>query len=247
MKTLIASAVLAAAVAATAMVAPIASGAATNNAPSSGPMQRGSAFAGDMSVVHQLLFDHNKIKRTVTTLPNGIRTVTESDDPQVAKEIKDHVASMNQRLKNGNVFNVASHTLPTIFANNAKIHTVIEQTPKGVIVTQTSTDPATVAALQGHASEVSDLVQGGMPALMRQVMANGGPMGAGGPRMSGGMGMMSGGNGMMSGGTMGHDGSMPAQMMRQMMQGGGAMCSMHGGSPAMRGNGASGEPAQKLP
>ena len=247
-RTLIASAVVAAVAAATAMAAPVASGAATNNGPSSGPMQRDSAFASDMSVVHQLLFDHNKITRTVTKLPNGIRTVTESNDPRVAKEIKDHVASMNQRLENGKVFNVASHTLPTIFANSAKIHTVIEQTPTGVIVTQTSTDPVTAAALQGHASEVSDLVQGGMPALMRQVMANGGPMGGGKAMMSGGMGMMSRGMGMMSRGMgmMSRDGSMPAQMMRQMMQGGAPMCSMHG-SPATHGNAVHGGPAQTLP
>jgi hypothetical protein len=93
-------------------------------------VERGSAFGSDMSVVHEMLADHNKIRRTVTNLPNGIRTVTESDDPTVAKEIKDHVASMDQRLKDGKVFNVASRTLPTIFANNAKIHTEIQQTAK---------------------------------------------------------------------------------------------------------------------
>ena len=133
-------------------------------------------FGADMGVVHELLANHSEINRTVTNLPDGIRTVTESDNPRVAHEIKAHVASMKQRLSDGRVFNVASHTLPTLFANKSKISTVIEQTPKGVIVTQTSSDPATVAALQGHASEVSDLVRGGMPALMRQVMANGGPM-----------------------------------------------------------------------
>lgn len=227
LRTLIASAVLAAAVATTAMAAPIASGAATN---------------ADMSLVHQLLFDHNKIQRSVTKLPNGIRTVTESDDPQVAKEIKDHVASMNQRLKNGEVFNVASHTLPTIFANSAKIYTEIEQTPKGVIVTQISTDPVTVAALQGHASEVSDLAQGGMFALMRQVMANGGPVGARGPMMATGMGTAQQGQagmGMMGGG---------GPMMRHTMQSGGPRGSLHGdGPPVMHGDGASGGPAQGLP
>jgi len=129
-----------------------------------------------MNVVHEMLAAHDKIKRTVTNLPDSIRTVTESDDPQVAKEIKDHVASMAGRLKDGRVFNVASHTLPTIFATNDKIRTRIEQTLKGVIVTQTSTDPDAVAALKAHAGEVSDLARGGMVALMRHLMANGGPM-----------------------------------------------------------------------
>ena len=149
-----------------------------------------SAFAADMRLVHALLLNHDKITRSVTKLSNGIRTVTESSDPQVASLIKAHVASMAQRLQNGSEFNVASYTLPTIFQNADKIRTQIQQTVKGVIVTQTSDDPATVAALQGHASEVDDLVQGGMAAFMRTVMANGGPggMGPGGPMMGGGFG-----------------------------------------------------------
>ena len=51
--------------------------------------------AADMGLVHDLLMNHDKIKRTVTHLPDGIRTVTESDDPQMAQTIKAHVASMS--------------------------------------------------------------------------------------------------------------------------------------------------------
>jgi hypothetical protein len=250
-RTLIASVVLAAAVATTGIAAPALSSAAANNGPASGPMQADNAFGSDMSVVHEMLADHNKIKRTVTNLPNGIRTVTESDDPQVAKEIKAHVASMDQRLKDGKVFNVASHTLPTIFANNAKIHTEIQQTANGVILTQTSSDPTTVAALQAHAGEVSDLAREGMVALQRSVMANGGPMGSGGPMMHGGTsqghmgpGMM-GRQGMMNGGGP----MMMAQMRQMMMQGGGPMGNMQGHTPSiMQGQGPqNGPPAQTAP
>lgn len=240
LRTLLASAILAFAVVTAAIAAPTISAATSNNTPPfSGPAQD-DAFGADMSVVHEMLAAHDKIKRTVTNLPNGIRTVTESDDPQVAKEIKEHVASMAQRLKDGRVFNVASHTLPTIFANNDKIRTQIEQTPKGVIVTQTSTDPATVAALQGHAGEVSDLARGGMVALMRQVMANGGPMAhnGAGPQGQMGPGMM---RGMMGQGMMNHEGMpnggppMMAQMMQRMMQSGGPMGGMTGRPPMLRG------------
>jgi hypothetical protein len=42
-----------------------------------------------------------------------------------------------------------------------------------VIVVQVSSDPETVAALQQHASEVSDLVQGGMMAMRAAMMKNG--------------------------------------------------------------------------
>ena len=41
---------------------------------------------------------------------------------------------------------------------------------------QTSTDPETVAALQKHAGEVTDLAQGGMAALHTAMMQNNGGM-----------------------------------------------------------------------
>ncbi|HSC94425.1 MAG TPA: hypothetical protein VLC73_05615 [Burkholderiales bacterium] len=135
----------------------------------------------DMALVRDLLTNHTRIKRTVTNLPDGIKTVTESDDPQVAQTIKAHVASMSQRLKDGREFNIFSPTLPVLFENRDKIKSVVEVTEKGSIVTRTSTDAKVVAALQGHAAEVNELVQGGMVAMMRGMMSRM-AMGPRGPR-----------------------------------------------------------------
>jgi hypothetical protein len=73
LRSLIATAVLGVAVGTAAIAVPVVAGAGTNNGPLSGPMQGDSAYGTDMNVVHKLLFNHNKIKRTVTKLPNGIR------------------------------------------------------------------------------------------------------------------------------------------------------------------------------
>ena len=142
--------------------------------------------AADMDLVHDLVMNHARIKRTVTNLPNGIRTVTESDDPKVAQAIKAHVASMSQRLKDGREFNIVSTTLPVLFENRDKIKSVVEVTEKGSIVTRTSTDAKIVAALQGHAAEVTELAQEGMAAMRRGMMARmamsfHGPQSAGSP------------------------------------------------------------------
>jgi hypothetical protein len=126
--------------------------------------------SADMDLVRNLLMNHTRIKRTVTNLPNGIKTVTESDDPQVAQTIKAHVASMSQRLKDGREFNIFSTTLPVLFENRDKIQSVVEVTEKGSVVTRTSTDPKVVAALQGHAAEVTELAQEGPVAMMRGMM-----------------------------------------------------------------------------
>jgi len=60
-----------------------------------------SATMDQLRVIHTLFVKHNRIKRTVTKLPNGIRTVTESDDPDIAALLKTHVADMMKRVGAG--------------------------------------------------------------------------------------------------------------------------------------------------
>lgn len=146
-------------------------GGAAGHAPMAGATamltRQDAGSSADMGLVHELLVDHDKISRKVTNLPNGIRTVTESDDAKVAQAIKAHVASMNARLQDGREFNIFSKTLPVLFENRDKIKSVVDLTAKGAVVTQTSADPKVVAALQGHATEVSELAKEGMTAMMR--------------------------------------------------------------------------------
>ena len=140
--------------------------------PMAGGMQHGDAsFRDDMQLVHAMLFDHEKIKRSVTNLPDGIRTVTTSEEAAIARAIKAHVASMEKRLGEGRIFNLFSPTLPVLFDNKDRIKTVVQMTDQGSIVTQTSADPKVVAALQAHAIEVSELARDGMAAMMRNMRA----------------------------------------------------------------------------
>lgn len=148
-------------------------------------MNHGSAAAEEMNAIHELFANHDRIKRTVTNLTDGIRTVTESDDPRIAQLIKTHVASMGERVRVGDDpgLPIESPALHSIFRDKDKIRTTYETTASGVIVVQTSIDPETVAALQKHAAEVSDFVRVGMAALHEAMMRNGGMMR--GPRMHG--------------------------------------------------------------
>jgi hypothetical protein len=142
-------------------------------------MMGGSATMGERHDIHDLMFNHDRIKRTVTNLPNGIRTVTESDDPQVAAVIKRHVAGMGKRVDEGRDPGLPIETpaLRAIFRHKDTIKSAYEVTEKGVIVTQTSGDAAAVKALQEHAAEVSDLARRGMVAAHETMMKNGGMAG----------------------------------------------------------------------
>jgi hypothetical protein len=116
--------------------------------------------------------------RTVTNLADGIRTVTESNDPQVAKLIRDHVASSRKQVDTGidPGLPIESPALRAIYANYDKIVTTVEATEKGVVVVQTSTDAQVVAALQQHAAEVTEFIKDGMAAMHKAMMKNGGMM-----------------------------------------------------------------------
>lgn len=137
--------------------------------------------AADMGIAMNLVHENTKIKRTVTRLPDGIKTVTESDDPKIAQDIKAHVASMSGRLDSGKEFNIFSTTLPVIFDNAKNIKSSVEFTAKGAVVTRTSPDSKVAAALQAHADEVTELVKEG-PAAFHRGIDSRMAMGPGGPR-----------------------------------------------------------------
>jgi hypothetical protein len=152
-------------------------------------MHGGSATMGERRDIHGLFFNHDRIKRTVTNLPDGIRTVTESDDAEVAATIKRHVAEMGKRVEEGRDpgLPIESPALHSIFRDKDKIKTAYETTEKGIVVVQTSTDAAAVKALQDHAAEVTDFVQRGMVAAHEAMMKNGGGMMGRGMHMRGAM------------------------------------------------------------
>ena len=141
-------------------------------------MNHGSATASEHNDLREMFFNHDRIKRTVTNLPDGIRTVTESDDPQLAATIKKHVSEMGKRVEEGRDPGLPIETpaLHAIFRHKDKVKSTYEVTEKGVIVVQTSTDADAVKALQDHAAEVTDLAQRGMVAAHEAMMKNGGGM-----------------------------------------------------------------------
>ena len=144
-------------------------------------MMQGGHDAGAMAQmldIHELFANHDRMTRTVTNLADGIRTVTESNDPQVAKLITDHVASSRKQVDTGidPGLPIESPALRAIYAHYDKIVTTVEATEKGVVVVQTSTDAQVVAALQQHAAEVTEFVNDGMAAMHKAMMKNGGTM-----------------------------------------------------------------------
>lgn len=128
----------------------------------------------EVDELRAMFMGHPAITRRVINLPDGIETVTESDDPALAEVIVSHVVGMIGRVEDNNDPKVViqSPTLDILFENRDLITTVLEPTETGIKVIQTSADAATVAALQKHAAEVSAMAERGMRAVHEQRMAN---------------------------------------------------------------------------
>lgn len=148
----------------------------------------------EVEEMRAMFMRHPDITRSVTNLPDGIETLTESTDPDLAAAIVGHVVKMTGRMEEGRdpMVPIQSPTLQILFERGDRIATEMTPTENGIIVTQTSTDPEVVAALQTHAAEVSDLAARGMAAVHDSMMQR--HMGGQGMGMMGMMRGMFGGN-----------------------------------------------------
>ena len=137
------------------------------------PGLRGRNATPDESADLAVLFrNFETLSRTVEDLPNGIRTVTTSSDPDVMGTLATHVFEMIQRVERADdpqIF-IQSPTLDIFFERPEAITTEIEMTDAGIVVVQTSNDQQVVAALHTHAGEISDMAARGMDAVHEMMM-----------------------------------------------------------------------------
>ncbi len=130
----------------------------------------------DMARYTEMFARHTELRRTVDDIPGGVRTTTESDAPELAAQLKAHVASMYSHLAEGTEVMCMSDSLPTLFRYSASYRRQLSFTATGVVAEETSDDPALTAAIRAHAREVSGFVRDGMPAMMRPMMGDSGTM-----------------------------------------------------------------------
>lgn len=137
------------------------------------PGLRGLDATDEESAELTVMFrNFDRITRTVTNLPNGIRTLTAAKDPDLLAVVVSHVTGMLQRVEEGRdpKVRIQSPTLDILFERRERIKTDIKMTDDGILVIQTSNDLEVVQALQTHAAEVSDMVDRGMEAVHEAMM-----------------------------------------------------------------------------
>ena len=124
-------------------------------------------FATDHDVFFFLLDNRKKIRRKVTNLPDGIETLTESDNLEVAAKIQEHVAAMYERVENQQPIHMRDPLFREIFANAKKIRMEMKETEHGILVKETSEDPYVARLLHEHGKVVSLFLKNGHAELPR--------------------------------------------------------------------------------
>lgn len=132
------------------------------------PADARGTVAYDRGVWQSLLADHRKIRRVVTFRADGVDAVTESDDPDVARRIKDHAQQMKTRVDQGLPVRLWDPVFADLFRHHDRIRLAVTVTDKGVSISESSDDPAVVSLLHAHASGVSDFVRDGHGAGRRE-------------------------------------------------------------------------------
>ena len=150
---------------ATAMKAP---GCPIPRAPTAVTTADPGTHAYDRDVWQTLLYHHDKIRREVKRLPNGLAAVTESDDPAIATLIKDHTLAMKDRMESGARVRTWDPVFRELFDRHAKVKLEVVLTEKGVSIVETTDDPETLRLLKSHSAGVTDMVREGGRASQRE-------------------------------------------------------------------------------
>jgi hypothetical protein len=132
----------------------------------------GDVTRADMSTYMDMFSRHTELHRTVEFILGGVRTITEADAPDLAAQLKAHVASMYAHLNQEAEVTCMSSSLPTLFRNSRCYWRSVTNTARGVAVVETSDDPRITTAIRSHAAEVTGFVDDGMPAMMAGMMGD---------------------------------------------------------------------------
>ncbi|HXV64703.1 MAG TPA: hypothetical protein VEK15_28655 [Vicinamibacteria bacterium] len=117
--------------------------------------------ADDMAVFRFLLDNRDAIRRDVTQFDNGIESLTESDDHEVAAKIREHVTAMYQRMRETRPIHARDPLFAEVFRHADAIEIAMVATEKGIRVKETSTDPYVVQLIQAHAEVVNGFIENG--------------------------------------------------------------------------------------
>jgi alpha-acetolactate decarboxylase len=118
-----------------------------------------------MQDAHALVFDHATISRSVEKLPNGVRTITKTANPDLLPVLRKHPRQMGELYQQGGMVRGWDPLFRELAAVSGKVKMEVKDIENGVEVLSTSEDAEVVKLIQAHADKVSDMAKRGAPAM----------------------------------------------------------------------------------
>jgi len=115
-----------------------------------------------------LLEGHTSLKRETEHLPNGIRTCTTSDDPELARILLRHAEDMKARFTKGRAIRSWDPLFAMLFEQRDTIHVELIAREDGLCAELTCTDPALIPLIHAHDEALMQFVTAGRVAASKE-------------------------------------------------------------------------------
>jgi len=127
-----------------------------------------------MADAHTLLNEHASITRTVEQLPNGVRTVTTTTDPELVAVLQRHPREMAAHLKAGGRVRNGDPVFRGLADHAKEVEISYKDIENGVIATVTSKNEEVVELIRQHAAKVTAMSERGRAAMHEGLGGKGG-------------------------------------------------------------------------
>ncbi len=104
---------------------------------------------------------HKSLKRVTENLPNGIRTCTTSDDPQLAMILRRHAADMKTRFAKGRAIRSWDPLFAMLFEQRENIRVALIEREDGLCAELTCDDPALQPLIHAHDATLHKFIEHG--------------------------------------------------------------------------------------
>jgi len=118
-----------------------------------------------MQDAHALVFNHQSIARTIDDIPNGVKTVTTTTDPELLKILQRHPREMGDLYAQGGRVRAWDPLFTELSAVANEITMTVTKIEDGVEVVSTSSNPEVVKLIRAHARKVNEFVNRGRAAM----------------------------------------------------------------------------------
>ena len=115
-----------------------------------------------------LLEGHTRLRRVTEHLPNGIRSCTTSDDPELAAILLRHAADMKARFAKGRAIRSWDPLFAMLFEQRDTIHVELMARADGLCAELTCTDPALIPLIHAHDKALMQFVAEGRTAASQE-------------------------------------------------------------------------------